>query len=45
MDYADIELLFENLDADAVTGNVDAYDFNDNGQIDYDDVVELYEEQ
>ena len=45
MDYADIELLFENLDSDAVTMNVEAYDFNENGQIDYDDVVELYEEQ
>ncbi|SDF99737.1 alkaline phosphatase PhoX [Halorientalis regularis] len=45
LDYADIELLFENLDSDAVTMNVEAYDFNDNGKIDYDDVVELYEEQ
>ncbi|MFB6085104.1 MAG: alkaline phosphatase PhoX [Halorientalis sp.] len=45
MDYADIELLFENLDSEAVTGNVSAYDFNENGQIDYDDVVELYQEQ
>ncbi|WP_299269214.1 choice-of-anchor I family protein [Halorientalis sp.] len=45
MDYADIELLFENLDSDAVQLNKEAYDFNDNGQIDYDDVVELYDEQ
>ena len=45
IDYADIELLFENLDSDAVQLNREAYDFNDNGQIDYDDVVELYEEQ
>ncbi len=45
MDYADIELLFENLDSDAVQLNKEAYDFNDNGRIDYDDVVELYDEQ
>jgi hypothetical protein len=44
MDYDDVTLLFEEFESDAVTMNVEAYDFNENGKLDYDDVVELYEE-
>jgi secreted PhoX family phosphatase len=44
LDYADVELLFEQFDSDSVRLNEAAYDFNDNGELDYDDVVDLYEE-
>jgi len=44
LDYEDIEILFSNFDADSVTMNASAYDFNENGQLDFDDIVELYGE-
>jgi endonuclease YncB( thermonuclease family) len=42
--FNDVEALFENDDSDAVTDNVDAFDFNQNSRIDYDDIVELFDE-
>ena len=44
LDYADIELLFDNFDRDSVRLNKAAYDFNENGRLDFDDVVDLYED-
>ncbi|WP_435067097.1 alkaline phosphatase PhoX [Haloplanus sp. C73] len=44
LDYEDIEVLFNNFDADSVTMNESAYDFNENGRLDFDDIVDLYEE-
>nr|WP_206731749.1 alkaline phosphatase PhoX [Halorubrum amylolyticum] len=44
VDYADIELLFENLESDSVTSNARAFDFNQNDRLDFDDVVNLYAE-
>lgn len=44
LDYDDVNVLFENIDADSVRLNEAAYDFNENGKLDYDDVVDLYEE-
>ncbi|MBX0305858.1 alkaline phosphatase PhoX [Haloarcula salinisoli] len=44
LDYADIQLLFENFDRDSVRLNKTAYDFNENGRLDFDDVVDLYED-
>ena len=43
LDYADIQLLFDNFDRDSVRLNEAAYDFNENGRLDFDDVVDLYE--
>jgi endonuclease YncB( thermonuclease family) len=43
-DQDDVRLLFDEKESDAVTDNADAYDFNDNGRIDYDDINELYDE-
>jgi len=44
LDYEDVRVLFLNLDSDSVQLNTGAYDFNENGQIDFADVTELYEE-
>ncbi|KKF40071.1 cell surface protein [Halorubrum saccharovorum] len=44
VDYADVELLFENLESDSVSSNARAFDFNQNDRLDFDDVVSLYEE-
>jgi len=44
LDYEDIEVLFNNFDADSVTMNKSAYDFNENGRLDFDDIVDLYGE-
>jgi secreted PhoX family phosphatase len=44
LDYEDIQILFDNFDADSVTMNGSAYDFNENGRLDFDDIVSLYEE-
>jgi alkaline phosphatase D len=44
LDYADIETLFDNFEADSVRLNKTAYDFNENGELDYDDIVTLYSE-
>ena len=44
VDYADVELLFENLESDSVTSNARAFDFNQNDRLDFDDVVSLYAE-
>ena len=41
--YSDVELLFENLDQSSVPDHPNVYDFNDNGQVDYGDVVALYD--
>ncbi|MGN8218191.1 hypothetical protein ACTG0T_07560 [Halococcus morrhuae DSM 1307] len=38
---ADAQALYDNLDDPAVTNNTAAFDFNDNGRIDYDDIVTL----
>jgi endonuclease YncB( thermonuclease family) len=43
-DEDDVVLLFEQKESDAVTDNVEAYDFNGNGRIDFDDINELYDE-
>jgi hypothetical protein len=39
-----VKLLFESIDSSSVTMNKAAYDFNENGKLDFDDVVSLYEE-
>jgi len=44
VDYADVELLFRNLENDSVTSNARAFDFNQNDRLDFDDVVSLYAE-
>lgn len=44
LDFADVRILFEHFGDEAVTTNVDAFDFNENGHLDYDDLVALYEE-
>ena len=44
VDYADVELLFNELDNDTVTSNTRAFDFNQNDRLDYDDIVRLYQE-
>jgi secreted PhoX family phosphatase len=44
VDYADVELLFRNLESDSVTSNAQAFDFNQNDRLDFDDVVSLYTE-
>ncbi|WP_049908520.1 alkaline phosphatase PhoX [Halorubrum distributum] len=44
VDYADVELLFRNLESDSVTSNARAFDFNQNDRLDFDDVVSLYAE-
>ncbi|MFD1634039.1 alkaline phosphatase PhoX [Haloplanus ruber] len=44
LDYEDIQILFDNFDADSVTMNKSAYDFNENGRLDFDDIVSLYED-
>lgn len=36
--------LFKNINSDAVQLNKAAYDFNGNGQLEYADIVSLYEE-
>jgi PKD repeat protein len=41
---ADSNLLAENLDSPPITGNTQQYDFNNNGKVDYADVVVLSEE-
>ncbi|EMA52950.1 hypothetical protein [Halococcus thailandensis] len=38
---ADAQALYDNLDDPAVRNNSAAFDFNDNGRIDYDDIVTL----
>ncbi|EMA30075.1 putative cell surface protein [Haloarcula japonica DSM 6131] len=35
---------FSNMDSDSVQLNTGAYDFNENGKIDFADVTALYEE-
>jgi len=44
VDYADVELLFDNLESDSVASNARAFDFNQNDRLDFDDVVSLYAE-
>jgi len=44
VDYADVELLFRNLDSDSASSNARAFDFNQNDRLDFDDVVSLYQE-
>jgi PKD repeat protein len=44
VDYDDVALLFENLEAESVTSNARAFDFNENDRLDYADIVALYEE-
>nr|WP_228546203.1 dockerin type I domain-containing protein [Halegenticoccus tardaugens] len=44
VDGEDVDALFENLDSENVRENEEAYDFNENGRVDYDDVVSLSEE-
>ena len=44
VDYADVEMLFNELDNDTVTSNTRAFDFNQNDRLDYDDIVRLYQE-
>lgn len=41
VDSGDVALLFENLDSKLVRRKAKLFDFNQNGRIDYDDVVEL----
>ena len=40
--YADVVDLFENFDGSAVQDNPDAYDFNGNGRLDFDDITALF---
>lgn len=42
--YDDVVDLFENYDDPAVQNNPEAYDFNENGHLDFDDIVELFKE-
>jgi len=44
VDYADVRLLFAELDSNTVTSNARAFDFNQNDRLDFDDVVTLFEE-
>ena len=44
VDYDDVELLFEEFDADVVQQNGPAFDFNENGKLDYDDLTTLFGE-
>ncbi len=44
VDGEDVDALFENFGSEGVSENEDAYDFNGNGRLDYDDVVSLSEE-
>ncbi|WP_137291417.1 alkaline phosphatase PhoX [Natronorubrum halophilum] len=44
LDYDDVVVLFEHIEADSVQLNDEAFDFNENGRIDYDDAVALYDE-
>jgi len=44
VDYADVELLFRNLESDSASSNARAFDFNQNDRLDFDDVVSLYAE-
>ncbi|WP_121742057.1 alkaline phosphatase PhoX [Natronorubrum halophilum] len=44
LDYDDVVVLFEHIEADSVQLNDKAFDFNENGRIDYDDAVALYDE-
>lgn len=41
VDPSDVALLFEDLDSELVRRKAKLFDFNQNGRIDYDDVVEL----
>ena len=41
-DFADLVVLFANVDDPVVQGDVSAFDFNGNGLVDTDDVVELF---
>ncbi|WP_231188423.1 plastocyanin/azurin family copper-binding protein [Haladaptatus sp. DYF46] len=40
--YADVVDLFDNIEEDAVQDNPEAFDFNENGQLDFDDIVALF---
>ncbi|KYH24694.1 hypothetical protein HAPAU_30700 [Halalkalicoccus paucihalophilus] len=44
VDDEDVDTLFENFCTESVRENEAAYDFNENGRLDYDDVVSLSEE-
>lgn len=43
VDGNDVTALFEHFEDDAVQNNPDAFDFNENSRMDYDDIVELSE--
>jgi hypothetical protein len=40
--YEDVVVLFEQFDGDVVQSNGDAFDFNANGRVDFDDLVRLF---
>ncbi|MFH5801946.1 family 16 glycoside hydrolase [Haladaptatus sp. CMAA 1911] len=40
--YADVVDLFDNMEEDAVQDNAEAFDFNENGRLDFDDIVALF---
>ncbi|MFH5801984.1 family 16 glycoside hydrolase [Haladaptatus sp. CMAA 1911] len=40
--YNDVVALFDNFESSAVQNNPEAFDFNQNGQLDFDDIIELF---